>query len=100
MEKHRKEKAIYAFPGEVGQLLQEASPASLVRAEAFLPFILWRWYFLKLEQEPRTPYMMIDFYRKEEHWPKDGQFLPTAKCPNSVYARQFILLENNPRITS
>lgn len=73
--------ALYLFPGELGQILQETNPRSIVRAEKFLSYIVWRWYFLvrPIETERFTPYIMLNVYRIKENWPKNGQFLPSSK---------------------
>ncbi len=55
------------FARDFGVVLRDASPAMVVRAQQFLPFILWRWYFMRLEQDmSMTPYTHLEWCRVKE----------------------------------
>lgn len=51
------------FSQEVKRYLQITAPQSLEYAVTYLPFTLWRWYYLLMENEQITPYMNVELYR-------------------------------------
>lgn len=63
------------FPGLLGEFLIESREKTIEKTKKFLPYIFWRWYFLECEYRQGTnPYLNLDYLRKIEKWPKDGQF--------------------------
>jgi hypothetical protein len=86
------------FPGILGEFLQKTTPKEILQAESFLPYIFWRWYFLRGKVNDASPYDILHWRRSIEHWPKDGQFFAQ---PRLIISKAKTLTEtkkSNPQV--
>lgn len=73
-------RTMQVFCGQLVEILQGLPKEAIIRAENWLPVILWKWYFLETNKENVTAYMRLNDWKKYENkWPKGGQFFPRAK---------------------